>query len=332
MEKTEQKKTRAPKPIQTLLTASLLSILTTMLPLGLIVVPAYLAFAAFSGGIAALATGAGIFAAASFAFYGPSAAVSLTVLFAGAAVCIYLMMKARMPHAHVVLAAAGIAMVGFYGLVCMPGILSGDGAFAAVQAVVDDSIALMQDMTKTAQAMGAVLDPNALKVLDSYYATLSADTPKLVVPLLAVFASVTGLANVLFFRLFVRRRAEEFHLLPLHAFRDWRVPSGLTVGLFLMLIGALILNFAGWDYAEGLSNTVEILAVMPFMLQGVCVTDFLIMRRSKNPAAMRTIIYILMVILFGAFRTPLLIVGAMDQLFHLRDRANGVLPFPPNRE
>ena len=329
MEQTEQMKPSRGKTIRTAVFAALLSAAAAVLPLGLVVVPAYLVYAAFAGGITALVTGAAVYVAASFLLYVPTTAAAFSVLFVGIAAVIYGMMKAKKPHAYVVLAAMGAAMVGLYMLVCMPGILSGDGAFAEAQRITDDSIKFMQDAVRTAKSMGAAFDEDALKLLDSYYAAFSADVPKLVVPALAVIAGVIGLANVLFFRLFARKYVEAFHILPLHPFREWRVPNGLTAGLFIMLIGALILNFTGWDYAEGLVGTIEILAVLPFLLQGVCVTDFLIARRSKNPVSMRVVIYILMVILFGAFRTPLLIVGAMDQLLRIRDRANGIPPQMP---
>jgi len=109
-------------------------------------------------------------------------------------------------------------------------------------------------------------------------------------------------------------------------FRDWTLPNSMTLGLFILLVGSLILNWAGWAFADGMSNTVNALVGMPLLLQGLCVVDFFLARSQRNAAVGRALTYVGIGLLFSFLQTPLILVGCFEQIFHVRDRIRGVPP------
>ena len=134
-----------------------------------------------------------------------------------------------------------------------------------------------------------------------------------------------GLSNLLFFRAFCRKQPQ-VEISPMRAFRDWTLPRSMTLGLFVMLIGSLILEFSGWSFAASFSVTANILLGIPLFLQGISVIDFLIVHAQKNVTLTRTLIYVLLGVLYQFMLYPLVLVGCFDQIFRLRDRMRGMPP------
>jgi uncharacterized protein YybS (DUF2232 family) len=169
------------------------------------------------------------------------------------------------------------------------------------------------------------IDAQTVKLLTDALDAYSKAIPNMIVPALCVFAGVLGLGNLLFFHLFCKKRPE-IAISPIRSFRDWSLPRSMTLGLFALLIGSLILEWTGWVFADGLTNTVNVLVGMPLLLQGLCVIDFLIARSPKNVTLGRTLTYVGIGVLFGLAQTPLILVGCFDQIFRFRDRMRGVPP------
>ncbi len=260
-----------------------------------------------------------LYALCASLLYGGDAVTTacLTGLDALVALAIYWGQVKRIGNAYTTLIAGGMALLSLYLCVCLPGILSGEGAFAAVKAAVNESAALLGEMFASV--------PSAPEGFAAYYQQqidlVRNSVEMVVVPMLCIAAGVVGLSNLLFFRLFARKRTQEMGLLPLRPFRLWAIPRSMTKGMFFMLIGALVVLWIDWDYAMALSTTVNVMVGMPLALQGLCMIDFLIVRSGKNIATRRVLIYTLAAVALLIMQTPLVLLGCFDQIFQFRARA-----------
>ncbi len=310
-----------PRAWPVVLLAALAGAASLYLPAGLLIVPALFAYAGARTRPSMLALAAAPFAIGAFLLYTPVAAAGLLLVAAGGAAVLYALQIRRAGNAYTALTLAGVILVGLYASVCLPGIVSGDGAFAAVQSSIDGLL----DFYRGALTQVADLDAETAATLNEYIDAFSEAVPTFVVPALCVFAGAMGLGNFLFFRLFCRKHAE-IRLMPMRPFRLWALPRSMMYGLFALLIGSLILEWSGWQFATSLSNTVNVLVGMPLILQGLCVLDFLLARSRRNVATARTLTYVAVALLFSVAQMPLALLGCFEQLFRFRDRLQHMPP------
>ena len=310
-----------------LLLAVLAAAAALFLPFGLIVVPALWAYAGARTKPGWIALPAAVYTVGALMLYSPlsnsgyTPAIAVSVMAAASAVALYFLMTKRFSNTYTALTLSGIFLVGLYAAVCLPSVMAGKGAFAAVQSAMDELIALYRSLF--VQAAGA--DAQYASQINEYLDTFAKAVPTFVVPALCIFAGVMGLSNLLFFRLFCRKH-KEIAIPPIREFRFWALPRSMMFGLFALLVGALILEWTGWQYAESLVNTVNVLVGMPLLLQGLAVVDFLIVRSSRKTTGQRTVTYVLIGVLFGLVETPLMLLGGFEQLFHFRARTQGLPP------
>ena len=300
---------------------------TAVLPVGFLLVPGLFAYGMFRTRPAFLALFAASFLLPALLLYSPLTAGSLTLLLGGSALVLYLFSGWKAGNGYTVLALSGISAACLYAVLCLPGILSGEGAFAPVQRAIDDVLALSRETIDVMVAAGA--NPETADALREYYDLLSASVPTYLVPVICCGAGVLGLSNLLFFRLFIRKRWAEYGLAPLRPFRLWQIPRSIVYGLFALLAGSLLMEWTDWGYAEGLSATVGAMAAMPLVLQGLCVVDFLLYRTGRNVTGKRVAVYIATGLLFSLLQSSLLILGGFEQLFHLRARMGETPPVRP---
>jgi hypothetical protein len=286
------------------------------IPAALIVVPAFWAYLGARTKPAWIALPAVAYAAGAFLLYLPVSAAGMVLASAGTAFALYFLQVRHMSGSYTAMTLAGVFLAGLYISVCMPGVLSGEGAFAAAQAAADEMIGFY----KAAFVQSPYANADYAALVNEYLDVFSDAVPTIVVPALCIFSGVMGLSNFLFFRLFCKKRSE-LSLAPMRAFRFWSLPRSMMLGLFALLIGALVLEWSGWQYAEGLSNTVNVLVGMPLLLQGLCVVDFLLARSAKNKTGARVATYVLVGVLFGIVQMPLMLIGCFEQLFRFRARA-----------
>ena len=312
-----------PFPKKLLLIGLLVSIACASFPLGLVALPAFWAYAMFRTRPAILGVFFGSFTACALVLYLPNLAIALCfIVIAGAsAVILYVMQAKRMSNVITVAALAGVAIVILYAAICMPGILSGAGAFAAIQADAETLVAQLRQMLT---AGGAIQTEEMRTLYEAYLEAMPEAIVAAVVPSFCLSGGLLGLGNVLFLRLFARRH--DFGLAPMRPFRLWSIPRELTVGLCIMLIGAAILNFMELDYAFGVSSTVNVLVGMPLTLQGICCVDYLLYRKGGNLRRKRILIYIGIGIFFYLMQMGLMLVGCVDQVVRFRERAEGTIP------
>lgn len=289
--------------------------LCALVPIGAIVLPAFWAYAMHRTRPWYLALFAAAEAAVIWAL-GPSLpAFCLAGLNVGMAAVLFYMQGNRFGNAYTALTMLGVGLIALYASVCLPGILAGRGAFDDVQTAMDATLALMRELL--AQTPGAT--PALMDTAEEYFSYMSQTIASMVVPVLCIAAGVLALCNLLLFHLF----AAKAHLAvpPLRRFCDWAIPQSMTFGLMFLLVASFVAEWTGWIFAEGLTGTVEILILMPLCLQGLCVIDFLIVKRNRHVALRRTLIYLCVAFLPMFAQMPLMIVSCADQIFRLRARA-----------
>lgn len=213
--------------------------------------------------------------------------------------------------------AAGCFTLSLYCAVCLPGILSGEGAFTEIQ----NSFAETAEMFKeTAQMLPAGVTPEFLGSFSQTVDSVVAAVPVFVVPSIIVISCILGLCNTLFFRLFVKKHREALGISPMLPFRKWSVPKSLTPGIIILLIGSIILNLTGSTVYEGVSASVSALIGFPFLIQAVALVDYLIERSKSAHTVKRVLIYIACGVFINFLLSPLIMLGCFEQLFRLRER------------
>lgn len=304
-----------------LLLAFAAAFLAVVFPLALIIAPALWAYAGARTKPALMLLPAALYMAAMFTLESLAVAGGLSGAALICAVLVYVLLTNRFGNADTALVLSGVFLIGLYTVICLPGILDGRGAFADIQAAMSSlrafyAAAAAQVPQVSAEAVSAVLDTMDL-IHDS--------VPVGFVAVLCVFASVLGLGNLLFFRALCKKQ-EQIRLSPMRAFRDWTMPRSMMMGLFMMLIVSLILEFSEWTFAASFSVTVNTLLAIPLFLQGISVVDFFIVRAQRNITTMRTLTYVAIGILYQFVLYPLVLVGCIDQIFRLRERMRGIPP------
>ena len=304
-----------------LLLAVLAGLITVVFPLALVIAPALWAYAGARTKPHLIALPAAAFGIAAFQIYTTEAAAGLTLSAGIVAALIYWMLTRRESNTYTALTLSGVFLVGLYAAVCLPGILAGRGAFADAQNAVDTLVAAY----RVALNQMTELDTQTVSLFSTALDAFSKQVPNLIVSALCIVAGVLGLGNLLFFRLFCHKRPE-IVISPMRAFKEWTLPRSMTLGLFALLIASLAMEWAGWAFAEGFSNVVNVLVGMPLLLQGLCVVDFMIARSARSITVKRVLTYVAIGLLFGIMETPLILVGCFDQIFRFRDRLRGVPP------
>ena len=237
------------------------------------------------------------------------------------AVLLYVMMTRRMSNSDTALILAGVFLVGLYATLCLPGILAGRGAFADVQDAMNAIIAMDRETIAQMPQIDANMAKSIMDTMNLIYESI----PVGLVAVLCILASVLGLGNLLFFRLFCRKHPE-IAISPIRPFRDWTLPNSTTLGLFAILVLSLIAELADWTIADAFAMTANILVALPLFLQGLCVIDYFIVRSGKNITTTRVLIYIGTVVLFQYTAMALLLIGCFDQIFRIRLRMSTLPP------
>ena len=261
---------------------------------------------------------------------GSSFIPSFSLVVAGimAGIAIWQLQKRKAGGFYSAFAAAAAAVLGLYCAICLPGILSGAGAFAAAEEAFRETEAVMEEI------LSASATAETQPLIDQYLTTFHAyasSIPTFLVPGICMAGCACGLSNTLFFRLFIRRDASALGLSPMTPFRKWEVPSSFTLGLAILLVGSLIVRLTGSEYYSAISSTVSALIAFPMGLQGLCLIDYLIQRSRRNHTVKRVLIYTACALLLPVLASMLVMGGCFEQVFRIRqkmEQASG--PFPNN--
>ena len=213
--------------------------------------------------------------------------------------------------------ACACFILGLYCAVCLPGVLSGEGAFSEIQNAFSESMEAFKEAVSTVPAEEY---PGFQDTVSSTADTLVASVPLFTVPGIIVTSCVTALSNTLFFRLLIKNHREALGISPMLPFRSWSVPKSLTPGLIILLLGTLILNLTDSSVYEAVSISVSALIGFPFLLQAICLIEYLIYRSKSGHALKRVLIYTACAVFTSFLLSPLIMIGCFEQLFRLRER------------
>ncbi len=322
MENSHQQPSRAKNSAWLIVLLSvLMALVAVWFPAALLLTAALWAYVGARTNPAWIALPAAVYGILAASAYGAEAAIGLIAAVVAAAVALYYLQTKRVSNTYTVLTLAGLFLAGLYCAVCLPGILSGAGAFTAAQAYITEMISGYRAAAQQISGVSA----ESLALVEEYLDAFSEAAPSYIVAVLCIGGGVLGLSNLLFFRLFCRKNTE-IVISPMRPFRLWTMPRSMMLGLFALLVGSLAFEWSGWAYSESMANTVNALVGMPLLVQGLCVVDFFLARTRRGGTGAKVVTYILIALLFGILEMPLILVGCFDQIFRFRERMQNMPP------
>lgn len=254
-----------------------------------------------------------VYGTASLPFYGAVLLLPTLVM--------YLMYKKPFCNSYATAATAAATVAALYIAVCLPDMLSGAGAFASQKAFLREYAAAFEEVFAPYTLMEGYEGSQAEQFYESALALTNGiikDTAATVVPILCGLGVAGGLTNVLFLRLFAR--SGDVGLPPMRRFSQWEIPRVFHTGIIVLLLGALIFRMTGAANATAVSNTVNVLFGIPLIVQGLAVVQWLIEHGGPKMRRLRWPIYIAVVLLIGMIYMPLMMVGCLDMILHIRAR------------
>ncbi len=281
-------------------------------PIGLIIMPALLAFAGTVWGYGALAIAAITAAGGIICLAGTvdASILGALVMFIPAGIAMAYIFKNRLPYRTAAVTGAFFAAVGIYIMTCAPALMEGEGPFAYYSEYM---AALGDAVEKTAAEMGITGDKaEALRKMAAY---LEYKAPDMAVMAMMCLGMGAGLANTVTARALCRAKGAA--LKPMAGFCRWQLSRGFTHGSIVMIIGAIIISALRITNSSAIVTAVECAVAGPYALMGVCLMAFMVKMKLRGTAFM-IISAAALVLLFPYSVYGLCIMGAADRLFRMR--------------
>lgn len=281
-------------------------------PVGLMLMPALLAFAGTVWGygglaIAAITAAGGIIYVAGAVDAGIIGLLVMSIPAGAASAYIF---KNKLPYRSAAVIGAFFAALGIYIITCVPALLNGEGPFAyylQYMAAFGDAV------EKTAAQMG--IDGDKAEMLRKMAAYLEYKAPDMAVMAMMCMGMGAGLANVVAARALCRAKGAK--LKPMAKFHLWQLSRGFTYGSLVMIIGAIIISALKITNSSAIVTAVECAVAGPYALMGVCLMAFMV-RMKLRGTAFTVISAAAMVLLFPYSLYGLCVIGAADRLFRMR--------------
>ena len=281
-------------------------------PVGLMLMPALLAFAGTVWGygglaIAAITAAGGIIYVAGAVDAG---IIGLLVMSIPAGIAMTYIFINKLPYRTAAVISAFCVAVGMYIMTCVPALMEGEGPFAyylQYMAAFGDAV------EKTAAQMG--IDGDKAEMLRKMAAYLEYKAPDMAVMAMMCMGMGAGLANVVAARALCRAKGAK--LKPMAKFHLWQLSRGFTYGSLVMIIGAIIISALKITNSSAIVTAVECAVAGPYALMGVCLMAFMV-RMKLRGTAFTVFSVVAMVLLFPYSLYGLCIIGAADRLFRMR--------------
>ena len=130
-----------------------------------------------------------------------------------------------------------------YAAVCLPGILSGAGPYAAAQQYGEQIASRMTALAQTAYQDGAA----AAQIMQESFDLLIQAIPSTLVGLLIFCSMAAGGCNVLLARALAKSAGAQ--LRPMAPFKAWRLDKSFLGGVAVLAVGALVLWLMDLSYS-----------------------------------------------------------------------------------
>ena len=221
-------------------------------PVGLMLMPALLAFAGTVWGYGGLAIAAITAAGGIICIAGTvdSSIIGALVMFIPAGIAMTYIFINKLPYRTAAVISAFCVAVGMYIMTCVPALMEGEGPFAyylQYMAAFGDAV------EKTAAQMG--IDGDKAEMLRKMAAYLEYKAPDMAVMAMMCMGMGAGLANVVAARALCRAKGAK--LKPMAKFHLWQLSRGFTYGSLVMIIGAIIISALKITNSSAIVTAVE---------------------------------------------------------------------------
>lgn len=302
-------------PIWAALCIGLSGAISVLFPPLLFVLPGLAAYLLLAGSAVYYAGAMLISGAISYAFAGLSGLWALAFCLPMSLALILLLQKKR-PYFEAALILSGIAALGLYAMLGLPDALSGTKAFATMQQAF---LHMWESSTGDAAAMPHMLSSEQLDLVRATGRQFAASLPVYMPMAIVALGALMGLFNtVIGAQLGFRAHADIRQMRPLS---DWELPKSFTTGILFMGVGLILASLIGVSSMEAILMAVAMLAMIPFIVQGLAFFVFLLRLRGKSGNGLFIAAIVLLIFLVPlSVIFALTLLGAFEQFAHLRRR------------
>ncbi len=281
----------------------------------LLLLPVALAYVALCWGgaytlFAFVAAGAG----AAFAA-GPQAPYALALLLPAAAALIVFFQR-RLAYRSAVGCVTACFAIAYYLELCLPSLLAGQDAYAAMRELTRQVLSLYDAM---GAAMGYTLPA-------AFSAALLDMTPQFTMITVMATAMAFAFANVLLLRYAAQKGGAR--LRPMAKLWDWRLTRESLVGAGILAVGAIAVRVLALTNAGAITVTIEMILLGEFALNGFCYSEYISRVLTRQSGARRALRYAIYILFFPYSLVVLCLTGIAECIFNLRDRLKNL---PTNR-
>lgn len=231
--------------------------------------------------------------------------------------CIALLQIKKLGGVFTSMGAAAVGIGAVYAIVCLPGIISGEGAFTTIQNLYAGYAAELKETV-------ALLAGEALKETVADFAAqiddLVAMVPDVTTGMIFLIGYCGGLGAVLLFFAFTAKRRETLGLAAPSRVCDWRVPGIIFRPVFIFYLIASVLYM--FDVANAVSVYYVVSVSFTFLtaINGFATGEWLLERIRRKQPLFRALAYAVTAIAPMLVLSPLSTLGFVDCIFHMRER------------
>lgn len=213
--------------------------------------------------------------------------------------------------------AAGCGIVGIYAIVCLPGILSGAGAFTAVKELFAGYAAELKE--EVALFAGEALKDVVADFAEQVDALVDL-VPDVTTGMIFLTGFIGGLGTVLLYFALTRKKRETLDLAVPGRVADWTVPKVIFRPLFIFYLVAAVLYMFDVANAASIYYVVSVTFSFVTVINGFATAEWLLEKIRRKRGLFRALAYVLTAALPMLAVSPLSTLGFIDCVFHIRRR------------
>lgn len=280
----------------------------------LLIAPAFLGFIGAAWSVNCLVVALSSMAAVLLGLFGLSEPLFALVVLIPASIAIAVGVRnQKLANRSTVMLTSALLALGLYALLCAPGLIAGEGAFAEMKKAFELYKSAFDEAAKSMAFTSAQTD-----ALNETFAVLSMLAPEITITSVIGPAMLFGFLDYIIARAMAKRAG-----VPVRGMAKlctWELSKSQSLGSLILLLGALALSFLNIENVGALLVAVELIVFGPVFLMGVCFIEFLAKTRAKNSGAFRALIYIASVLLLPYSAVLYIILAFIDKVLRIRKR------------
>lgn len=286
------------------------------MPILLLLLPAFFGFLLAAWGGICFLIGALTAAVLTFALLGAADALGMLLVFLPAGIIIGFCLHGKKPYRSAVIGASLALALGYYCLICLPGMLSGDGPFYAMEQLFLGMADMIAAQAQPLTEAGLLLEGDVTVIADTIR-SMSLLAPEMTVLSLSLLGMGFGFLDVLIARMLAKNAVQ---LRPMAPFCKWQLSKQYTAINLTAFFAALICLVFGLNNAGAVLVAAECVCVFPMMLMGVCFLEFLSRIPGSGGKVRRILTYVCVALLLPYSLIFLLLMGFLDRVIRIRKR------------